>query len=73
MVKPSVDLLAQLFLRILRDIDLTIRIAALAAASNHTLASGVYARSDVTNSGRRTCFRHQSAGQTDKECQGKKR
>jgi hypothetical protein len=41
MVKPSVDLLAQLFLLILRYIDLTICIADLDAASNRTLASGL--------------------------------
>jgi hypothetical protein len=73
MVKPSVDLLAQLFLLILRYIDLTICIADLDAASNRTLAPGVHARIDVTNSGRRSCLGHESAGQSNKECQGEKR
>jgi hypothetical protein len=71
--KPSVGLLAQLFLLILRYIDLTIRIAALDAGSNRALAPGVYARIDVTNSGRRSCLRRESAGQSHKEYQREKR
>jgi hypothetical protein len=73
MLKPSVGLLAQILLLTLRYIDLTIRIAALDAGSNHTLAPGVDARIDVTNSGRCSCLRHESAGRTNKEYQGQKR
>jgi hypothetical protein len=72
MVEPSVGSLAQLFLGILRYIDLTIRIAALHAGSS-ALAPGVYARIDVTNSSSRSCLRHESRGQSNKECQGEKR
>jgi hypothetical protein len=71
--KPGVGLLAQLFLLILRYVDLTIRIAALDALSHRALAPGVYARIDVTNSGRRSCLRHESAAQSHKEYQGEKR
>jgi hypothetical protein len=73
MVKPNVDLLAQLFLLILRYIDLTICIADLDAASHRTLAAGAYACIDVTNSGRGSGLGHESAGQSNKECQGEKR
>jgi hypothetical protein len=72
-VKPSVGSLAQLFLLVLRYIDLTIRIAALDAVSNRTLAPGVYTRIDVTNSSSRSCLRHESAVQSNEECQGEKR
>ena len=71
--KPSVGLLAQPFLLILRYIDLTIRVAALHVVSNSTLALGSYARIDVTNSARRSCLRHESAVQSNNECQGEKR
>jgi hypothetical protein len=68
----SVGLFAQPFLLILGYIDLTTRVAALDAGSNRTLASGIYARVDVTNSGRRSCLGHESAVQSNNECQGEK-
>jgi hypothetical protein len=71
--KPSVGLLAQPFLLILRYIDPTIRVADLDVVSNRTLAPGIYTRIDVTNSGRRSCLRHESAVQSNNECQGEKR
>ena len=67
-------LLAELFLLILRYINLATRITNLNVTSSCALALIVYARGNVTNNGCCPCLRHDdNAAHTGKDCHREKR